>query len=92
VAEVRALIGEHLADHYAFYGEALGVRIARKHLHWYTRELLGSEGFRRQVNAAESVAEQSAAVDRFFDAAESADHRLQYRPSQVSWEEEALAA
>ncbi|MDE2004050.1 MAG: tRNA-dihydrouridine synthase, partial [Betaproteobacteria bacterium] len=92
VAEVRALIGEHLADHYAFYGEALGVRIARKHLHWYTRELLGSEDFRRQVNVAESVAEQSAAVDRFFDAAERADHRLQYRSSQVSWEEEALAA
>ncbi|MDE2209485.1 MAG: tRNA dihydrouridine synthase DusB [Betaproteobacteria bacterium] len=92
VAEVRALIGEHLADHYAFYGEALGVRIARKHLHWYTRELLGSEDFRRQVNVAESVAEQSAAVDRFFDAAERADHRLQYRSSQVSWEQEALAA
>ncbi len=91
VAEVRALIGEHLADHYAFYGEALGVRIARKHLHWYTRELRGSEEFRRQVNAAESVAEQSAAVDGFFDAAARADHRLQYRPSQVSWEE-ALAA
>ncbi len=91
VAEVRALIGEHLADHYAFYGEALGVRIARKHLHWYTRELRGSEDFRREVNAAESVAAQSAAVDRFFDAAARAAHRLQYRPSQASWEE-ALAA
>ena len=39
VAEARALILEHLADHHAFYGEAMGVRIARKHLGWYTRGL-----------------------------------------------------
>ncbi len=91
VTEVHALIREHLADHYAFYGEGLGVRIARKHLHWYTRELRGSEGFRGEVNAAESVAAQFAAVDRFFDTAARAGHRLQYRQSQASWEE-ALAA
>ncbi|MGE5088303.1 MAG: tRNA dihydrouridine synthase DusB [Candidatus Levyibacteriota bacterium] len=91
VAEVHALIREHLADHYAFYGEALGVRIARKHLHWYTRELRGAGSFRDEVNAAETVAAQSAAVDRFFAAAARAGHRLQYRDSQVSWEE-ALAA
>ena len=36
VAEARALIVEHLADHYAFYGEETGVRTARKHLGWYT--------------------------------------------------------
>ncbi len=41
VAEVRALILEHLGDHYAFYGEHVGVRIARKHLHWYTARLPG---------------------------------------------------
>ena len=91
VAEVHGLIRDHLADHYAFYGETLGVRIARKHLHWYTRELRGSESFRREVNAADTVAGQSAAVDRFFDAAARAGHRLQYLGSQASWEE-ALAA
>ena len=91
VAEVHALVREHLADHYAFYGEALGVRIARKHLHWYTRDLCGFAGFRDEVNAAESVAGQLAAVDRHFDAAARAGRRLQYREPQVSWEE-ALAA
>jgi tRNA-dihydrouridine synthase B len=91
VTEVHALIRDHLADHYAFYGEVLGVRIARKHLHWYTRELRGSEAFRREVNAAETVAAQSAAVDRFFDTASRAGHRLQYLEPQASLEE-ALAA
>ena len=64
--EMRAAIGEHLDDHYAFYGEELGVRIARKHLHWYTAGLPRGDAFRREVNACESAASQRRAVDRFF--------------------------
>jgi len=33
--EVRRVLTEHLIDHYAFYGEHSGVRIARKHIGWY---------------------------------------------------------
>src|SRR2546427_7593774 len=33
--EIRGVILGHLADHYAFYGEATGMRVARKHLGWY---------------------------------------------------------
>ena len=43
--EARAAIVEHLDDHYAFYGEAGGVRIARKHLGWYTKDLAGGDAF-----------------------------------------------
>ena len=64
--EMREAILEHLDDHYAFYGEDLGVRIARKHLHWYSAELEGGDAFRREVNASESAAGQRRAVDRFF--------------------------
>jgi tRNA-dihydrouridine synthase B len=67
VAEARALIVAHLADHHAFYGEATGVRIARKHLGWYTRGLPGAERFRAAMNAVESAAEQVAAVERYCD-------------------------
>jgi tRNA-dihydrouridine synthase B len=35
LAEIRAVLREHLADHYAFYGERDGPRIARKHIGWY---------------------------------------------------------
>jgi tRNA-dihydrouridine synthase B len=55
VDEVRALMDEHLQAHYAFYGEFLGVRTARKHIGWYVRELEGGEQFRQQMNLLEST-------------------------------------
>ncbi|MBS0319474.1 MAG: tRNA dihydrouridine synthase DusB [Proteobacteria bacterium] len=70
LAEMRALIVEHLADHYAFYGEELGVRIARKHLGWYTEDLPGAADFRRDMQATVTVAAQRASVERYFDALE----------------------
>ena len=79
VAEARAEILLHLADHYAFYGEAAGVRIARKHLGWYTKALEGGDAFRREVNALEASAEQLAAVGRFFDTLGQQGERLDYR-------------
>ena len=68
VAEMRALIVEHLADHYDFYGAELGVRIARKHLAWYTAALPGGADFRHRINATETVAAQLATVETYFAA------------------------
>ncbi len=83
VAEVRALMHEHLEAHYAFYGEYLGVRTARKHIGWYVRELEGGEEFRRRMNLLESTSDQLAAVDAFFDSQQRLGDRLQYRPAPV---------
>jgi tRNA-dihydrouridine synthase B len=68
VTEMRGLIVEHLADHYDFYGAGLGVRIARKHLAWYTAALPGGADFRRLINATETVDAQLATVEAYFDA------------------------
>jgi tRNA-dihydrouridine synthase B len=76
VEEARALILEHLEDHYAFHGEEAGVRIARKHLGWYTRDLVGAEGARAEFNAAETTATQMAAVHRCFDRLALVGERL----------------
>jgi tRNA-dihydrouridine synthase B len=65
--EMRAVALEHLEGIYALYGEELGVRIARKHIGWYTRGLPGGEAFRRTANAILCAREQLAAVGRFFD-------------------------
>ncbi|MEI7446885.1 MAG: tRNA dihydrouridine synthase DusB [Burkholderiales bacterium] len=35
LSEIRAVLRGHLLDHYAFYGEHQGPRIARKHIGWY---------------------------------------------------------
>ena len=66
-SEMRAVALEHLQGLYALYGEDLGVRIARKHIGWYTRGLPGGEAFRREANAILGAAEQLAAVARFYD-------------------------
>ncbi len=79
VAEARALIEGHLHDHYDFYGEALGVRIARKHLGWYTAGLPGDRALRDVVNAAETARVQLAALDAFFDRQATLGERLAYR-------------
>jgi tRNA-dihydrouridine synthase B len=76
VAEARELIVAHLDDHYAFYGADAGVRIARKHLGWYTRNLVGAEGARAEFNAAETTASQIAAVHRCFDRLGALGERL----------------
>ncbi|WP_142804940.1 tRNA dihydrouridine synthase DusB [Tepidiphilus sp. J10] len=65
-AEIRALLLEHLEDLYAFYGETTGVKVARKHISWYTKGLVGSAAFRQRMNQLEMVAEQREAIDEFF--------------------------
>lgn len=82
VEEVRELMNEHLPAHYAFYGEYLGVRTARKHIGWYVEDLPGGEEFRQRMNRLESTAEQLAAVDDFFKSQHRYGERLQYRPAQ----------
>lgn len=80
VAEVRQLMQEHLLAHYAFYGEYLGVRTARKHIGWYVRGLAGGEAFRRQMNLIEDCDAQRASVDQFFAGLAELGQRLQYAP------------
>jgi tRNA-dihydrouridine synthase B len=80
VVEARDVILAHLDDHYTLYGAAAGVRIARKHLGWYARDLAGADAFRREVNVTETTAAQLAVVRRFFDQLALQGERLDYRP------------
>jgi tRNA-dihydrouridine synthase B len=81
IAEVRALMDEHLRAHYAFYGDYLGVRTARKHIGWYVRALDGGEEFRQRMNRLDDCGLQLAAVDAFFESQLIHGERLQYRPA-----------
>ncbi|WP_151638858.1 tRNA dihydrouridine synthase DusB [Noviherbaspirillum aerium] len=78
VGEVRALMREHLLAHYAFYGDFMGLRTARKHIGWYVRDLPDGEEFRQRMNRLESCEEQLAAVDAFFESQSAFGERLQY--------------
>jgi tRNA-dihydrouridine synthase B len=76
VAEIRAVLLEHLDALYAFYGERTGVSLARKHIGWYTKGLPDSAAFRNRVFQIPTVAEQRAAVDRFFGSLPAAAQLL----------------
>jgi tRNA-dihydrouridine synthase B len=86
VAEIREVLVEHLQDLYAFYGRERGVRVARKHIGWYTKGLRHSAVFRARMNTLETAEEQLAAVTQFFDGLMGQFQRLEYE------EEVALAA
>jgi len=64
--EIHQILRRHLADLYAFYGEQTGVKIARKHISWYTKGLVGAAHFRHAMNQLDSVDAQLAAADDFF--------------------------
>jgi len=74
VAEIHRVLVAHLHELYEFYGEATGVRVARKHISWYTRGLAGSAVFRNAMNRLETRREQLAAVEDYF--AQLADREL----------------
>jgi tRNA-dihydrouridine synthase B len=67
-AEIRDLLLEHLANLYEFYGEYTGVRMARKHISWYSKGQRDGAGFRRMINQVETCAEQLAMTREYFSA------------------------
>ena len=78
VEEIHRVLTAHLGDLYAFYGEHTGVRMARKHISWYTKGLAGSAAFRHAMNQLQTCAEQLAAVDEFFGELAAYGQRLTY--------------
>jgi len=78
VGEIQRVLVAHLHDLYEFYGEYTGVRVARKHISWYTKGLAGSAAFRHAMNRLESSEEQLAAVDLFFAQLRDRGQRLTY--------------
>jgi len=67
IEEIRDTLLGHLGNLYAFYGANTGVRVARKHISWYSKGQPGGAVFRDQVNRAETVEQQLAMTREFFD-------------------------
>jgi tRNA-dihydrouridine synthase B len=60
--KVRDTMRVHLENLYAFYGDATGIRVARKHLSWYCRQHPGSEFLRKRLMLMETTHEQLSAL------------------------------
>ena len=62
------MICNHLSAIHEFYGDLLGVRLARKHIKWYLQhwDIAIDEKYRQQINAAEDPTLQYALVESFL--------------------------
>ena len=78
VAEIQSVMLGHLHDLYEFYGDLTGMRVARKHISWYTKGLKDSANFRHAMNQLQSIDEQLAAINDFFNHLQTQDSRIQY--------------
>jgi len=78
VEEIHRVLVAHVHDLYDFYGELTGLRVARKHISWYTKGMSGSAHFRHSMNRLESNAEQLAAVGEFFAEQAQVSNQLRY--------------
>jgi tRNA-dihydrouridine synthase B len=78
IMEIRDVLVQHLHDLYALYGEVGGVRVARKHIGWYVRGLIGCAEFRQTMNRLESAQQQLAAVETYLSGLAFHGDRLVY--------------
>jgi tRNA-dihydrouridine synthase B len=88
VEEIHTVMLEHINDLYGFYGDIAGMRVARKHISWYTKGLAGSASFRHNMNTLDTIDLQQAAINDFFAELKTKHERLVYAEP----EPEALAA
>ena len=86
VSEIHAILMAHLEDLYEFYGPETGCKVARKHISWYTKGLVGSAAFRKEMNILPTIEQQLQVVNDFFNRLAAENEHLKYE------KEEALAA
>ena len=67
ISEQYAIIIEHYRGMLDLYGEDVGVKIARKHLGWYTKGLHGSAEFRNHVNFIDNAQQVLDELARFYE-------------------------
>jgi tRNA-dihydrouridine synthase B len=92
VAQAKQWLLEHLHDHYGLYGEASGVRSARKHIGWAVRGLPGGEAFRAQMNLLDDANDQVLALSDWFDRLAEHHRRLPVTSCAANDEQMVLQA
>lgn len=92
VEEIHTVMLAHINDLYGFYGDIAGMRVARKHISWYTKGLAGSAAFRHNMNTLDTIDLQQAAINDFFAELKSKNERLVYAELESELIREELAA
>jgi tRNA-dihydrouridine synthase B len=77
LAEVRDIMLAHLRDLHLFYGDEVGVRVARKHIDWYARGRAQAHVARHAVMQAVDAMTQLDRARDYFDALARSEERAQ---------------
>jgi tRNA-dihydrouridine synthase B len=67
LAEIKRVLVSHIKALHEFYGDYLGVRIARKHAGWYVQNLSFGEVLRSRFNQIHSTQEQIDCIELCFE-------------------------
>jgi tRNA-dihydrouridine synthase B len=67
LAAQKTILVRHYESIRAHFGEQAGVRLARKHVAWYSAGLRGSAAFRARMNRLDQASEVLALIDEFYD-------------------------
>lgn len=67
IAEQYRMLSEHYEAMLSHYGTEPGMRVARKHIGWYSKGLPGSAEFRSAVMAAPEADEARGLIRRFYE-------------------------
>lgn len=65
--EVEQILLNHISALHQFYGEAQGVKIARKHVAWYLASHENEKVFRQKFNLIQSAEAQLCALTEYFN-------------------------
>ncbi len=84
--EIHETTIEHVKDLYKFYGDNKGLRIARKHISWYTKGLKNSAYFRAAMNQIEDNNEQMDYIHLFFEDLSKKNKYIAYEDHTIDKE------
>lgn len=72
-AQTRQILLGHVSQLYQFYGEFMGLRIARKHVAWYCQHQPDAVQFRSEFNRHECPQAQQDSIEQYFYQLEQRD-------------------
>lgn len=67
LAEKRNVVLNHYEDMLSLYGREPGMRVARKHIGWYSTGLFESADFRFRANRSDNADEVKTMITEYFD-------------------------
>ncbi|MBM3468145.1 MAG: tRNA dihydrouridine synthase DusB [Alphaproteobacteria bacterium] len=66
MADQHQIVLQHFEEILSHYGETTGVKIARKHIGWYSKGIVGSSDFRAAVSQVESATDMRVKINEFY--------------------------